>query len=126
MQSLVNERTRQRAVSIRYVHPEESWWVAMMTFLKLSWWVSPVIPTVEVKGTYLSLQSHYSRTGVLLLPNTAEHCCFLCLHTNALICDTLVILIPAKLPTLFVHIVVSAGAKLFFPDCPFAPPRCDA
>lgn len=70
VQSLVNERTRQRAVSIRYVHPEERWWVAMMTLLKLSWWASPVIPTVKVEGTYLSLQLHFSRTGVLLLPNT--------------------------------------------------------
>jgi len=37
-----------------------------------------------------------------------------CLHTNALICDTLVILITAKLLTLFVHIVVSASAIFFF------------
>ncbi len=33
----------------------------------------------------------------------SEHCCFLFLHTNALICDTLVILIPAKLSTVFVQ-----------------------
>jgi hypothetical protein len=52
VQSLVNERTHQRAVLIRYVHPEERWRVAMMTLLKLSSWVSPVIPTVKVKGKY--------------------------------------------------------------------------